>query len=417
MKKLVPFCLFNIVVFAGFTSEAAVVSDTLRQTLVIDSLCAGETYVFDGLSLSSDTTVCRAYTASTGEDSLFCVSVTYFTASALTTTVQDPTCGGDNDGAITVMPTAGTPPYSYNWNDGSTLNTRTGLSAGTYTLNISDQLGCQLQQTFVLTEPEAIELIDLFVLGVRCVGERNGVALVTARGGSGTLTVSVTDAQGKSHPEDELDAGTYDIVIQDDRGCSHALTATVPGPRPVDVLIRGDDFVRLGVPAEYEAKVFGVDVSTQWTYNGRSIDSLVNNNFISWRPPSDGLLEVTASDKNGCEAEASLQVTLQSLDDHFFPNAFSPNDDGINDRFGPVPDPSFTGIEELAIYDRWGNLYYRVFDCPIDAIGSCFWNGRYDDGRPVELGVYTYFARVSLADGNTLVRAGDVLVTGTRGNK
>lgn len=67
------------------------------------------------------------------------------------------TWGGTN-GSITVNAAGGTPPYSYEWNDGDNTPARYGLSAGTYMVRITDANGCALELTIILTQPDELEM-------------------------------------------------------------------------------------------------------------------------------------------------------------------------------------------------------------------------------------------------------------------
>jgi gliding motility-associated-like protein len=91
---------------------------------------------------------------------------------------------------------------------------------------------------------------------------------------------------------------------------------------------------------------------------------------------------VTA-EANGCTAEACIEVAFDTeCCAVFVPNAFSPNDDGVNDGFLPLSGCGFEGYS-LRIFDRWGQLVFES-ENPDDE-----WNGRFR-GRPLEPGVYVY---------------------------
>jgi|GEM_PF-5173530 len=95
---------------------------------------------------------------------------------------------------------------------------------------------------------------------------------------------------------------------------------------------------------------------------------------------------VTGTDANGCANTAS--ITLQSDPNcitYAFPNAFSPNGDGVNDvfRVKGIGSPS---IFEMRIYNRWGNLLFMSQDM------SKGWDGN-NAGKPQEVGTYTVMIR------------------------
>ena len=68
-------------------------------------------------------------------------------------------CAGDTDGGFTITASGGVGTLSYSWSTdpvNDTLNAITGLSAGMYDLTITDSLGCDLVQTYTLTDPTPI---------------------------------------------------------------------------------------------------------------------------------------------------------------------------------------------------------------------------------------------------------------------
>ena len=85
---------------------------------------------------------------------------------------------------------------------------------------------------------------------------------------------------------------------------------------------------------------------------------------------------------NGCESDTTIQVGLTEFVKMFFPNAFSPNGDGLNDVFEikgtPIADFN------LYIYDRWGGQIFSSHDFETK------WEGNNMSGDPVPAGVYLY---------------------------
>jgi gliding motility-associated-like protein len=87
----------------------------------------------------------------------------------------------------------------------------------------------------------------------------------------------------------------------------------------------------------------------------------------------------------------------------FIPEAFTPNDDGINDIFNAV----FTFLPtdyELKIYNRWGNLVYHTKD------PEKGWNGKQSNGNPAPTGTYIYFLKIKNPESGTLEKKGNITV-------
>ena len=80
--------------------------------------------------------------------------------------ISDATCTGCSDGSIDLSITGGTSPYSYQWNDGNTSQNRTGIPAGSYSVCIEDNNGCQVCDSFQLSEPPTAIVDISFQLGI-----------------------------------------------------------------------------------------------------------------------------------------------------------------------------------------------------------------------------------------------------------
>ena len=110
---------------------------------------------------------------------------------------------------------------------------------------------------------------------------------------------------------------------------------------------------------------------------------------------------------NGCDSlvRLRLEVLPKTL---YVPNVFSPNGDGLNDRFSVFGGRAVASVRLLRVYDRWGSLVFEGRDLPPD--GSSGWDGRSAAGGDCPPGIYVWRYEAALANGERSAGAGDVLL-------
>ncbi len=105
-----------------------------------------------------------------------------------------------------------------------------------------------------------------------------------------------------------------------------------------------------------------------------------------------GIYTVTVSDVNGCTASDTFRVNLYCEPNLYCPNAFSPNDDALNDQFHCL---SYHVTDyDLKIFNRWGQLLYQTKSIDLG------WDGTYKN-QPCPLGTYAYYINYTFDDGVT----------------
>ncbi len=137
-----------------------------------------------------------------------------------------PLCNGGT-GYVTVTPSGGTGAFTYAWTNGSTTATQTGLVAGGYDVVVTDANGCTLFTTITMTEPTVITL-STTTQDPNCIGGV-GTASVVAYGGTAGYTYSWMTG-GTTDTEGNLIAGTYQVVVTDQNGCTSTTNAVVTEP-------------------------------------------------------------------------------------------------------------------------------------------------------------------------------------------
>ena len=125
----------------------------------------------------------------------------------------------------------------------------------------------------------------------------------------------------------------------------------------------------------------------------------------TFRVRRSGRYELTASNQCATVSDV-INVGIESCSEVYIPNAFSPNDDGRNDRFYLYDGGDVEVVKTFSIFDRWGNqLFLRANIMPNDYQNG--WDGMFR-GKRMNPGVYVYFAEISFRDGHSEVRSGEV---------
>jgi hypothetical protein len=148
-----------------------------------------------------------------------------------TTVITNVSCFGGSNGSINLTPSGGTSPYTFNWlPSGPTTEDRTGLTAGTYTVQITDVNGCTGNVNATLTQPTSNVSGTTVVTNVSCFGGSNGSINLTPTGGSGFYTFNWLPSGPTTEDRTGLTTGTYSVQITDINGCTGTVNATVTQP-------------------------------------------------------------------------------------------------------------------------------------------------------------------------------------------
>ncbi len=135
-------------------------------------------------------------------------------------------CFGNNNGSATSSASGGTTPYTYLWDSGTgsqTDSAATGLSAGTYSLTITDANGCQyLDTNVVISQPVSPLSTIASSTDVSCKGGTDGTAIANTTGGTTPYTYLWDAAAGGQTTQTAtgLVTGTYNVTVTDSNGCN-----------------------------------------------------------------------------------------------------------------------------------------------------------------------------------------------------
>ncbi len=243
-----------------------------------------------------------------------------------------------------------------------------------------------------------------------CAGRPGALILDQVSGGTPPYSWSVDggvfqplDVQPLTIPNQSV--GTHTVAVEDALGCSWSGSAQISeGASPLVDL--------------------GVDLTLEY---GDSIQLNPVINFLYdtllWNPanlvPCAGCLNpvitpefgftlyLTALDANGCEASDQIRITVEKPWRVYFPNIFSPNNDGFNDTFFPSVDLSqVVSINTFQIYDRWGEQVFQATNFQPNQPANG-WDGTFR-GQALDPGVYVFYAEIQFIDGEVELFEGGV---------
>ena len=148
------------------------------------------------------------------------------------------TCFGASTGSATVSVTGGTLPYSYSWQNSQTLfsnnsPTLSNIPVDSYSVTVTDAKGCTISATTVVNQPTLL-ISTAVVTNVLCHGDFTGFIDLTVNGGSPLYTYSWTNGFGVpisvSQDLTNLSAGTYNVTVTDQNGCTTSQSRIVTQP-------------------------------------------------------------------------------------------------------------------------------------------------------------------------------------------
>ncbi|KAF2340120.1 SprB repeat-containing protein, partial [Flavobacterium ginsenosidimutans] len=120
--------------------------------------------------------------------------------------------------------------YTYSWApSGGTAATATGLSAGNYTVTVTDANSCSANANVIINEPTALTA-SISKTNVSCNGGTNGSAAVSVTGGTGAYTYLWAPSGGTAATASGLIAGTYTVTVTDANLCQTTETVTIDEP-------------------------------------------------------------------------------------------------------------------------------------------------------------------------------------------
>ena len=319
-------------------------------------------------------------------------------------------CANDCNGEVLVNPSGGAGfGYEVAWETGDIGMTVGDLCPDNYAVTITDANNCTGTDESTVGAPPPLAM-TLTLQDVDCPGDADGaIEITTSTGGVPPYTYSVDEAPfSPVNGAGFLSGGSYEVVTQDANGCLVSQIAEIDEPEDFSIYAGDDIFIKLGERVNLDGQIV--------PYNGQSILWTPNDSLNCFDCPNPYFYPVNSTQMNflvtdptsGCFREDSLFIFIEKPREVFFPNVFSPNQDGTNDFFTAFAGIGVEQVLEMRIFSRWGNLVFEQYNfLPNDP--SIGWDGLLN-GETLNPNIYVFYAKVRFRDGVVRSYKGDVML-------
>ncbi len=295
--------------------------------------------------------------------------------------ISDVSCYGGSDGALDVIASGGSAPYTYQWYDSLvTLSERSasviGLDRGSYSVEVTDDHNCKSVKNVHVTQPSRPLQADIIPVPGPCNGQSAGRLDLIVQGGTSPYQYDWSNG-GVTEDLMNVPAGEYDVTVTDANGCINRNKTLLADPKPLRASISKMDVTCADqkdgqvMVNQIAGGVGPYDINWSTGETGEMIEGL-----------DVGTYSVTIIDAVGCEFSEAYVIDKNDIDCLFIPNAFSPNSDNTNDTWNIRNIHLYTDAE-VKVYNKWGTMVF-------ESLGyTDQWDGT-NKGKDLEASTYYY---------------------------
>ena len=283
-------------------------------------------------------------------------------------------CFGGANGALNITVTGGATPYSYVWSNGAITQDVSGLTAGVYSVTITDANGCTKLATYTITEPIAPLSLTETHVNILCYGNTTGSINVSPAGGTPAYTYAWSNG-ATTEDLTNLSSGTYTLVLTDSKGCvlNQAIVLVQPAA-PLNVVTAITDVACFSdSTGSIDLTVSGGTVAHMYNWsNAQTLQDLINY--------PTGTFNVTITDSNLC----TVNLTGLTINQPIAPLSASAIIDSVNCYQGADGAVDLTVLGGTAPYNyAWtngsatqdlSNLTQGTYSVLITDANSCNYN-------------------------------------------
>lgn len=313
-------------------------------------------------------------------------------------------CFNSTDGFAEVVVYGGVPDYNINWDNGDQGLLADQLSGGIHLVTVNDANGCVDVEQLFMDVPSPIVLSQISLPDTCFLGI--GSSTIAASGGVGDYLYLWNN--GGMLPASCCLTSGYDtwVTVIDDNFCQSTMNVIVDNIPPPNVsleIVTNYPICEDSTEVVLFANTSDEYVNWKWYFNGEIQLDESGVLPIVFNEPHDVEVELVGSFANGCSSSVSQVLEVEPIATLYVPNAFTPDDDYINDGF--VVRGSQLLSYHIMIFDRWGHLYFESDDIRRS------WNGTLNNSMEnAKSDVYMYKVEATGLCGEEIKKVGHVIL-------
>ncbi len=312
----------------------------------------------------------------------------------------DPLCYASANGKLTVDISGGVEPYKISWSHTSSEDLSfDNLTGGEYRLIVLDNNKCETSEDIELVTPAPLDA-EIIIEDPSCYGKNDGyIQFAGLRGGVRPYRYFLNGEEVAPEDFRRLGEGDYFAEIIDDNGCEISVPFSLVEPDLIEINLSSNNLhIIEGDSASIYLEVlpgFQDGYTYYWdeTRPGSKMELCASCEKNIVFPTTTTRFTYVAT--NGiCTYTDEITITVESIR-IYTPNAFTPNDDGINDKLTIGTNGKDLKIQSFEVFDRWGSRIYSVRNVPLKDFEG--WDGTHNS---VKVHPGTYFYKVNAIDNN-----------------
>ncbi len=218
----------------------------------------------------------------------------------LSITPTNSTCG-NADGSASVSVSNGTPPYTYSWSSGDTLDNADSLPSGIYVVTVTDVNGCSNFALVTISDADGPVINNVFSTDITCNDGSDGAITITVIGGTEPYTYLWSNGSIVSFISN-LVAGPYEVTVTDSNGCITNQSVTLTQPDAFSFMITTTDANCSNNDGSATVSVSGGTGAYTYAWSSGGTDSTETGLAAD-------VYTITVTDVSGCTDSANVAVS------------------------------------------------------------------------------------------------------------